>query len=121
MTFEEIALVCHEANRAYCLVAGDRSQPRWEDAPDWQRQSAIEGVKALVAEPSLSPADLHERWRAHKAKDGWTYGLIKDADKKTHPCMVPFYELPEMQQRKDELFQAVVRVLARLPKGYVHV
>ena len=41
---EYIAKVCHEVNRAYCMSQGDGSQPRWEDAPDWQKQSAISGV-----------------------------------------------------------------------------
>ena len=31
---------------------------------------------------------------------------------KTHPCMVPFDQLPEWQQKKDKLFLAIVRALA---------
>ena len=36
----EIARVAHEINRAYCASLGDTSQPAWEDAPEWQQQSA---------------------------------------------------------------------------------
>ena len=36
MTPEQIAAVCHEANRMYCTVTGDRRQPEWYDAPEWQ-------------------------------------------------------------------------------------
>lgn len=42
---EDIASVCHEANRAYCRTLGDFSQGPWISAPDWQKQSAIAGVK----------------------------------------------------------------------------
>ena len=43
-----------------------------------------------------------------KINDGWVYGEVKDAEKKTHPCIVPFEELPEFQQKKDALFCAIV-------------
>jgi hypothetical protein len=46
-----------------------------------------------------------------KIKDGWVYGETKDAEKKTHPCLVPFHELPEFQQKKDKLFCAIVDAL----------
>jgi hypothetical protein len=44
--------------------------------------------------------------------DGWRYGEAKDEGAKTHPCPVPFAELPEDQQRKDALFVAIVQALA---------
>lgn len=34
-----------------------------------------------------------------------------NAKLKTHPCMVPFEELPEFQQKKDKLFMVIVDVL----------
>lgn len=116
-----IALVCHEANRAYCLSIGDMSQPRWEDAEEWQKQSAEKGVEALMADPSLSPEQLHQLWCEEKSRTGWKYGPEKDAGKKEHPCLVPYDQLPEEQRMKDHLFHAVVRTLAQLPPGYVHV
>lgn len=104
---ENIARVCHEANRAYCLSLGDTSQPSWDDAPEWQRTSAMLGA-ALGTWPRQS----HEKWLEVKRADGWTYGPIKDPVAKTHPCMVPYDELPREQQKKDELFCAIVKVLA---------
>lgn len=41
----DIAAVCHEANRQLCVVIGDNSQLPWEDAPQWQIDSACTGVK----------------------------------------------------------------------------
>lgn len=48
MNIEQIARVCHEVNRAYCQALGDDSQPAWEDAPQWQRDSALLGVQLLL-------------------------------------------------------------------------
>lgn len=49
MKSEEIAKIAHEANRIYCQTLGDYSQPPWEDAPDWQKNSAIAGVQAYIS------------------------------------------------------------------------
>jgi len=111
MDHREIAKVCHEANRAYCQTIGDDSQPSWEDAPEWQRESAVAGVSVIAANPSTTPEQSHEGWMRQKANDGWKYGPTKDATKKEHPCMVPYGSLPPEQRRKDHLFGAVCRSL----------
>jgi hypothetical protein len=108
-----IARVAHEANRAYCAALGDDSQPAWEDAPEWQRTSAVNGVRYHLENPNAQPWDSHENWYAEKVADGWTYGPVKNPDKKEHPCMVPYNELPFEQRLKDQLFISVVRGLSR--------
>lgn len=112
MNIEQIARVCHEANRAYCQTLGDFSQPLWSDAPDWQRSSAINGVEFHLSNPNAQPCDSHNNWLIQKAEEGWQYGPVKDAELKTHPCFVAYSELPESQQKKDSLFIAVVRALS---------
>lgn len=112
MNTEAIARVCHEANRAYCLTQGDDSQFAWDDAPEWQRISARNGVEA-AKNPDAKPSDSHEAWMTEKLDNGWEYGPEKNPDKKEHPCLVPFDELPEMQRRKDRLFLAVARALLK--------
>lgn len=112
MKREEIARVCHEVNRAYCEAIGDMSQPPWATAPEWQKVSAIKGVEFTCSNPAAGPADSHNSWLAEKERDGWSYGPVKDPDKKEHPCYVPYEHLPVSQRVKDHLFQAVVRALA---------
>lgn len=107
-----IARVCHEANRAYCRTLGDQSQPPWDEAPQWQRDSALNGVLFHLENPDAKPSDSHESWMRQKVEDGWTYGPVKDPEAKQHPCMVPYEELPVEQQRKDALFIAVIRALS---------
>ena len=114
ITVNAIAKVTHEANRAYCATLGDTSQAPWDQAPEWQRESAIKGVEFHLRNPNASPAASHETWLAEKRATGWKYGPVKDAAKKEHPCFVPFEALPASQQLKDYLFRAVVYALASL-------
>jgi hypothetical protein len=69
----------------------------------------INGV--ALALTGATPEQLHESWLAQKASEGWVYGERKDSVNKTHPCLVPYGQLPADQQRKDALFQAVVQAL----------
>ena len=107
MNKEDIAAICHEANRMYCLTIGDTSQPDWMQAPEWQKKSAIDGVQFHLDNPNASPSASHESWLKQKEEDGWKYGPVKDADKKEHPCFVPYDQLPEEQRAKDYLFKGI--------------
>ena len=109
---EMIAAVCHEANREWCVWHGDFEAPTWAEAPTWQRESAIDGVEHALKYPEAGPEDSHQNWWAGKIADGWVYGEVKDPVAKTHPCMVPYDQLPEFQRKKDALFLAIVRALA---------
>lgn len=106
-----IARTCHEANRAWCEVNGDNSQVPWDDAEHWQKVSARDGVFFVVENPEAGDSALHDQWMRDKLADGWTYGPEKNAEHKTHPCLVPFEDLPHMQQAKDKLFRAIVHAL----------
>lgn len=109
-TAEQIATVCHEANRALQHAHGDPApSPPWDDAPDWQQQAAMEGV--TFALDGATPEQLHETWCNAKRRDGWTYGPVKDADARTHPCLVPYADLPADQRDKDAVFGAIVAAL----------
>lgn len=109
MNIEAIAKICHEANRAYCAALGDNSQPAWESAPDWQRQSAVTGVRFSIENPDAPPSASHDSWLAEKERDGWKFGEVKDPEAKTHPCFMPYDALPVEQKAKDYIFQAIVR------------
>lgn len=106
-----IAKVCHEANRGYCAALGDMSQLPWDDAPQWQRDSAIKGVEFIQANPDASPSASHESWLAEKEADGWRYGPEKDAVAKTHPCFIDYEMLPVEQRAKDYIFGAIARAM----------
>ena len=115
MTIEETARLCHEVNRAYCAALGDHSQLPWDDAPEWQRKSAVTGVKFHLANPDAGPSAAHDSWLREKEADGWKFGPLKNPETKEHPCFVPYDALPAEQKAKDYLFTAIVRTVA--PKG----
>lgn len=103
-----IAEMCHEINAAYCEAIGDSTQVSWEDAPEWQKSSACMGVKLHLDSPEAGASASHESWMKQKIDDGWVFGEVKDSDKKTHPCIIDFCELPTEQKAKDYIFRAVV-------------
>ncbi len=111
MTPKDIAIVAHETNRAYCAAIGDMSQLPWSEAPAWQQDSAVAGVYFHIRNPEAQPADSHESWLKVKREDGWSYGPVKDAGKKQHPCFLPYDELPAEQKAKDYVYAAVVKNL----------
>lgn len=113
MRIDEIARACHEINRAYCQALGDMSQPIWEDAPQWQKDSARQGVALHIGFPNAGPERSHESWMEQKLRSGWVFGAVKDPEKRTHPCLVPFDQLPKEQQAKDYIFRSVVHQLSR--------
>ncbi len=110
LQIEACARAAHEANRAYCLSLGDDSQPPWAQAPEWMKESALNGVRGVLK--GHSPRDSHENWLKHKKETGWKYGKEKNADKKEHPCFLPYDQLPQEQRSKDYIFVQVVRTLA---------
>lgn len=108
-----IARVCHQVNKAYCEAIGDFSQTNWEDADNWQKLSAVNGVRFQLENPTAPPSTSHDSWLKQKQEEGWKYGPIKDAEKKEHPCCVPYKQLPIEQKVKDYLFKAVVKEVSQ--------
>lgn len=45
--------------------------------------------------------NVHEVWSANRRADGWSYGPVRNDEKKLHPCMVPYDELPEREKDYD--------------------
>jgi len=114
MNIGSIAKICHELNRNYCQAIGDNSQMTWPLAEEWQRESAIAGVLFCRSHPKAPDSAQHEAWAQEKLDAGWVYGEVKDADLKTHPCLVPFDKLPLEQQLKDTLFRQTALALLQL-------
>ena len=109
-TVEACARAAHEVNRAYCLATGDASQPSWDDAPEWQRTSARNGVTGALN--GATPEQSHESWLDEKRATGWKYGPVKNPETKEHPCFIPYDGLPPSQRAKDQLYVTTVRAVA---------
>lgn len=108
-SFSIIAKIIYDVNRAYCKALGDDSQPTWENAPDWHKESLRGVVRFINDNPECTASDLHERWRQIKYANGFEYGRKKDIYKKTHPYLVDFDKLSKTKQMKNVLLAAVVK------------
>ena len=113
MTKIDIAKVCHAANKIICELNDDFSRKDWNDSEKWQTDSSILGVEYIINNPNPSDSILHDSWSNERIAAGWKYGPIKDANLKTHPCLVPFESLPKFQQAKDALFAGICKSLIK--------
>ena len=52
-------------------------------------------LEQLVEEMSKN---VHEVWAVTRIKQGWTYGEQRNDELKTHPCLVPYEDLPEEEK-----------------------
>jgi len=44
---------------------------------------------------------VHQEWMHQRILDGWVWGPKRDDTLKTHPCLVPFEDLPEEEKEYD--------------------
>ncbi|HCG0442340.1 TPA: acetyltransferase, partial [Pseudomonas aeruginosa] len=110
-----IATIAHAINSAYCLAIGDKVAPPFAECPEDMQRGILAGVQLHLDNPDTTPEQSHESWLADKLANGWVHGEVKDFEAKTHPCCVPYAELPESQKVKDYLFRAVVHALKDIP------
>lgn len=109
-----IAQVAHNINQALRGAIGEAVEP-WADASPEHKASILAGVDMHIANPDTDPETAHDAWLLQKTSEGWTFGEVKDAEAKTHPCMLAYADLPANQKIKDHLFRAVVHSLKGIP------
>ncbi len=130
-THETLARAIHEDYLRQQAAAGatpaqNSSMMPWDALPEHLKESnrnqaddigvKLRTVRCSAAplvdwdEPTFefNPAEVerlarleHERWMAEKRKNGWRHGPKKDGNAKTHPCLVPYDQLPPDEQEKD--------------------
>ncbi len=124
-----IARAAHAAWYAFAVLGLGEPGEDWHHSPQWQKDSVTTGVRMLLHRVEQMPAELvgelkegklsehvmarlcsesHDEWMAYKASQGWTFGPEKDPEKKTHPDMVDYGELPASQRMKDDVFVRTV-------------
>ena len=65
---------------------------------DTTNVSLPDGLDSLVEQMSKNS---HEIWAESRIRQGWTYGELRNDELKTHPCLVPFEELPDSEKEYD--------------------
>ena len=56
-----------------------------------------EELNALIEQMSKN---VHEVWAESRIEQGWSYGEERSDALKTHPCLIPYEELPEVEYRR---------------------
>lgn len=69
--------------------------PQPIDTSDIQLPAELE---VLVEEMSKN---VHDVWSETRISQGWTYGPQRDDTLKTHPCLIPYEELPDSEKEYD--------------------
>lgn len=112
-----MAMIAHEANVAYRATLGQEPVP-WALLTREEQMGVVMGVDAIIEQRVKRPRDSHDHWLRTKAAMGWTYGPEKDVEKKEHPDIVEWDQLPEDEQRKDMLFFGIVVALLADPAQF---
>lgn len=107
-----LARLIHENNRVIQVANGEEVGPDWINAPQEDIDGTVKGIQ--LAAQGATPEMLHNSWMKDKEAAGWHYGVFKSAEDLTHPCMVPYNDLPVMQRLKDVIFFNTVRQFMEL-------
>lgn len=68
---------------------------------DEQWESLIKGVEFALDNPGVTPEQCHNNWLQSRLEGGWKLGTEINPIAKTHPNMIPYGQLPEVERRKD--------------------
>lgn len=65
--------------------------------------------------------NVHEVWSAGRIAEGWTYGPVRNDERREHPCLLPYEELPESEKEYDrstalETLRLIVKLGYRIGK-----
>ena len=63
--------------------------------------TGVELPKELEQLVEKMSKNVHEVWAETRIKQGWRYGEQRNDELKTHPCLIPYEELPEEEKEYD--------------------
>jgi len=103
ITKDKIEFIAAFRHFAWCCYQMGAGQEFNEVINQDQLESLKQGVEYALKNPGMSAEENHENWMKMKESQGWNYGPVKDFEKKTHPDMIPYDNLPEVEKRKDDM------------------
>ena len=83
----------------------------WDEREEAFKTQFLEVIDRQCGEMrSKSPEELHGSWMQSYIDMGWKYGPERDTEKKTHPDLVPYADLNQLERDKDAVFVALCEI-----------
>lgn len=83
----------------------------WAEREPAFREQFLKVIERQCGEQrSKSPEELHGSWMGAYFAMGWVYGEEYDREAKTHPDLVPYVELGQLERDKDAVFVALCEI-----------
>lgn len=118
-TFEELEIAAKTAHSVLQCVNRKfncKELPAWEQTLTWYRASMVKHIEYIIYH-NYKPSRIHDKWIKRKIGFGLKYGKELDWNKKTHPLLVPFTELPVEERMKLDLIKAAVMPFRKIDKN----
>jgi hypothetical protein len=112
---ERRAVFVYEAARFAAMAAEAPIVPAvWSEREEPFRAQFLKVIERQCGEQrSRSPEELHGSWMQAYFAMGWVYGEKYNREAKTHPDLVPYANLGQLERDKDAVFVALCEI-ARL-------
>jgi hypothetical protein len=112
---ERRAQFVYDGARLAALAAGAPIIPDpWSDREEAFRVQFLEVIERQCGpNRSQSPEELHGGWMQAYIAMGWIFGDTYDRDSKTHPDLVPYDQLGQLERDKDAVFVALCEIARR--------
>lgn len=110
LEIKDIAQVAHELNRSYSFIVYGPDYDNIKPFPELDEQELeriMGAVEREIKTPTKDNRQSHDRWVVARISDGWEYGEKLDREKKIHPNLRPYDELPASEKLKDHIFKGV--------------
>ena len=63
--------------------------------------ASVELPSELIPLTEQMARNVHEVWAQARIEEGWTYGPERSDERKEHPCLVSYADLPEAERQYD--------------------
>jgi hypothetical protein len=109
---ERRARFVYNAARLAAEAAGAPVVPiPWDEREEAFRAQMLPVIERQCGEQrSRSPEELHGSWMQSYYTMGWVYGKTYDREAKTHPDLVPYAALNQLERDKDAVFVALCEI-----------
>ena len=86
----------------------------WSEREEAFKAQFLKVIERQTGEQrSKSPEELHGSWMQAYFAMGWVYGEKYSREDKTHPDLVPYAELEQLERDKDAVFVVLCEIARR--------